>query len=133
MPEEHVHPELIRDEHPWRPTHPHTWSGSAHVRVWRTAPDHVTVVLSGPDAEYDLETVLPLLRAEYPHDKADFTFHRPTDWGTLGYYAQLTQTPDGTGPVTRTTIPDDTLATHLGPTFYATEDPDDETTGWGGP
>jgi hypothetical protein len=130
---EHVHPEMIRDENSWQPTDPKGRHGYAHVRVWRTAPDRVTVVLSGPGAEDDLETVLPLLRAEYPHDKVDFSVHRPTDWGTLGCYAQLTQAPDGTGPVTRTVIPGDTLAALLGPTFYATEDPDDETPGWGGP
>ncbi|MGW3288006.1 hypothetical protein ACWDR3_25575 [Streptomyces sp. NPDC001002] len=133
MAEEQTHPEMIRDEHPWQPTHPDGWRGYAHVRVWRTDRDHVTIVLSGRSAEYDLETVLPLLRTEYPDDKADFYFHRPTDWGTIGYYAHLTQPTDGTGPITRTDIAGNTLAARLGPTFYATEDPDDESTGWGGP
>ncbi|MFJ6085910.1 hypothetical protein ACIQI8_31435 [Streptomyces sp. NPDC092369] len=122
---------MIRDENPWQPTDPHSWQGNAHVRVWRTQPDQVIVVLSGRSAEYDLETVIPLLRAKYPDDKADFYFHRPTDWASLGCYAQLTQTADGT--VTRTDIAGNTLAARLGPTFYATEDPDDDSTGWGGP
>lgn len=49
----------------------------------------------------------------------------------VAFAAQLTPTADG--PVTRTDIAGDMLASRLGPTFYATEDPDDESTGWGGP
>lgn len=126
---EDVHPELIRDEHPWQSVQ--GWRGHAHVRVWRTAPDRVTVAISGSSAEYDLETVLPLLRAEYPDDTAEFFFHRPMDWMDLGYYAELTSNDDGT--VTSTHIAGDTVAARLGPTFYATEDPDDHSPGWGGP
>ncbi|MFD4554215.1 hypothetical protein ACFWP5_07785 [Streptomyces sp. NPDC058469] len=72
MAVEGVHPELIRDEHPWQ-SH-QGWHGYAHVRMWRTAPDQVTVAISGRGAESDLETVLPLLRAEYPDDHS-------TGWG----------------------------------------------------
>lgn len=126
---EDVQPELIRDEHPWQSAQ--GWYGYAHVRVWRTGPDQVTVVISGRSAEGDLETVLPLLRAEYPDDTAEFFFHCPMDWGTLGYYAELTSGDDGT--VTSTHIAGDTVAARLGPAFYATEDPDDYSTGWGGP
>lgn len=70
------------------------------------------------------------LRAEYPDDTVDFFLHRPTDWGSLGYYAELTSGDDGT--VTRTVIAGDSLAARLGPALYETEDPDDESTGWGG-
>ncbi len=119
---------LIRDEDPWAP--PQGWSGSAHVRVWRTEPGRVAVVVSGPGAEGDLETVLPLLRGEYPDDTVDFFFHRPMDWVAPAYYAELTSGDDGT--VTRTHIAGDALAVRLGPAFYETEDPDDHSTGWGG-
>ncbi|WP_329219842.1 hypothetical protein OG352_24650 [Streptomyces sp. NBC_01485] len=128
MADERVHPELIRDEDPWPSVHGRR--GHAHVRVWRTAPDQVTVVLSGRGPEYHPETVLPPLRAEYPDDTVDFFLHRPTDWGSLGYYAELTSGDDGT--VTRTVIAGDSLAARLGPALYETEDPDDESTGWGG-
>ncbi|MBK3580785.1 hypothetical protein JHN63_44840 [Streptomyces sp. MBT65] len=124
---EDAHPELIRDEHPWQSAQ--GWRGHAHVRVWRTAPDQVIVAISGRSAEYDLETVLPLLRAEYPDDTAEFFFHRPMDWTTLGYYAELTSNDDGT--VTSTDIAGDTVAARLGPSFYATEDPDDHSGGYG--
>jgi len=118
---------LIRDENPWRSQ---GWHGRAHVRVWRTGSAHVTVVISGRGAEDDLGTVLPLLRVEYPDDRVEFFLHRPTDWMDLGYYAELTSNDDGT--VTRTHLAGDTLAARLGPTLYATEDPDDRSTGWGG-
>ncbi|MFJ9248916.1 hypothetical protein [Streptomyces sp. NPDC101776] len=126
---EDVHPELIRDEHPWQSAQGRR--GYAHVRVWRTAPDQVIVAISGSSAEYDLETVLPLLRAEYPDDTAEFFFHRPMDWMALGYYAELTSNDDGT--VTSTHIAGDAVAARLGPSFYATEDPDDHSIGYGGP
>jgi hypothetical protein len=71
-------------------------AGHAHVRVWRTKPDQVTAVISGPGAEFDLETVIPMLRAEYPDDTVDFFFHRPMDWIDAGYYAELTPGDDGT-------------------------------------
>jgi hypothetical protein len=45
-------------------------------------------------------------------------------------HAQLTSGDDGT--VTRTSIAGDTLAERPGPTLYATEYPDDHSTGWGG-
>ncbi|SES04590.1 hypothetical protein SAMN04487983_10299 [Streptomyces sp. yr375] len=125
---EPVHPELIRDEDPWQSDGGR--HGPAHVRVWRTWPDQVIVVLSGRGAEYYPERVLPLLRAEYPDDTVEFFLHRPTDWGTLGYYAELTPHADGT--VSRTVIAGDILAARLGPALYETEDPDDESTGWGG-
>ncbi|WP_329349913.1 hypothetical protein OG226_23325 [Streptomyces sp. NBC_01261] len=129
MAVEGVHPAgQIRDEDALssRPG----WSGQAHVRVWRTEPGRVAVVISGQRAEHDLETVLPLLRGEYQDDTVDFFFHRPTDWVALGYYAELTSNDDGT--VTRTHIAGDTLAARLGPALYATGDPDDHSTGWGG-
>ncbi|MFC4506354.1 MULTISPECIES: hypothetical protein [Streptomyces] len=129
MAVERVRPELIRDEDPWQPRHGRR--GRAHVRVWRTGPDQVVVVISGSGAEFDLETVLPLLRAEYPDDTVDFFFHRPMDWTDLGYYAELTPGDDGT--VTRTHIAGDTLAARLGPALYATEDPDDESVGGDSP
>ncbi|WOX11504.1 hypothetical protein [Streptomyces sp. N50] len=114
---------LIRDEDPWS-------FRRAHVRVWRTASDRVVVVISGRAAEDDLETVLPLLRGEYPDDSVDFFFHRPMDWAAPAYYAELTTNGDGT--VTRTHLAGDTLAARLGPDLYATEDPDDPSPGWGG-
>ncbi|MFJ8112096.1 hypothetical protein [Streptomyces sp. NPDC096132] len=129
MADERVHPEMIRDEDPWR-SH-QGWHGHAHVRVWRTEPDQVTVVISGPGAEFDLETVIPLLRAEYPDDTVDFFFHRPMDWTDVGYYAELTSSDDGT--VTRTHITGGSLAARLGPALYATEDPDDESVGGDSP
>lgn len=129
MAVERVHAEMIRDEDSWRSVH--GWRGRAHVRVWRTEPDRVAVVISGSSAEFDLETVVPLLRAEYADDTVDFFFHRPMDWTDVGYYAELTPGDDGT--VTRTHIAGDSLAARLGPALYATEDPDDESTGWGGP
>ncbi|WP_327402280.1 hypothetical protein OG194_20545 [Streptomyces sp. NBC_01288] len=118
----------IRDEDAWssRPG----WAGQAHVRVWRTASDRVAVVISGRGAENDLETVLPLLRGEYPDDTVGFFFHRPMDWAAPAYYAELTSGADGT--VTLTHIAGDTLAARLGPALYETEDPDDHSTGWGG-
>lgn len=106
------------------------WQGYAHVRVWRPAPDQVTVVISGGGGGGTLEQLLPLLCDEYPNDTVEFFFHVPSDWAALGYYAALTVGSDGT--VVQTRMAGDTLAARLGPTFYATEDPEDETTGWGG-
>ncbi|MFI6468416.1 hypothetical protein [Streptomyces sp. NPDC050528] len=119
---------LIRDENSWSSRQ--GWSGHAHVRVWRTAPGRVAAVISGRGAEDALETVLPLLRGEYPDDTVDFFFHRPMDWVAPAYYAELTTNGDGT--VTLTHIAGDTLAARLGPGLYATEDPDDPSAGWGG-
>ncbi|MEV0476681.1 hypothetical protein [Streptomyces prunicolor] len=129
MAVEGVHPaRLIRDEGAWSPRQ---GVGPAHVRVWRTELGRVAVVISGYGAENDLETVLPLLREEYPDDTVDFFFHRPMDWAAPAYYAELTSDDDG-GTVTLTHIAGDTLAACLGPALYATEDPDDHATGWGG-
>ncbi|MGH1552628.1 hypothetical protein ACRAWF_12745 [Streptomyces sp. L7] len=128
MAVESVHPELVRDEEPWQSAG--DWNGYAHVRVWRVDVGHVVVVLSGKGAEYHPEVLLPLLRAEYPDDTVEFFFHRPMDWMALGYYAELTSNDDGT--VTVTHIAGDALAARLGPALYATEDPDDHSTGYGG-
>ncbi|WP_405652843.1 hypothetical protein [Streptomyces sp. NBC_00019] len=128
MAVERAYPEMIRDEHYVRPFD--GWQGYAHVRVWRPAPDQVTVMLSGLGGGCTLEKLLPLLRDEYPDDTVEFFFHVPSDWAALGYYAALTVGSDGT--VVQTRMAGDTLAARLGPTLYATEDPDDETTGWGG-
>ncbi|WP_406458485.1 hypothetical protein OH768_29140 [Streptomyces sp. NBC_01622] len=92
MAVESVHPQLVRAEEPWQSVE--GWNGYAHVRVWRVDVGHVVVVLSGKGAEYYPETLLPLLRAEYPDDTVEFFF--------------------------------------LGPTLYATEDPDDHSAGYGG-
>ncbi|MFG2777472.1 hypothetical protein ACGFY7_06355 [Streptomyces prunicolor] len=129
MAVEGVHPaRLIRDEGAWSPCQ---GVGPAHVRVWRTELGRVAVVISGYGAESDLEIVLPLLRGEYPDDTVDFFFHRPMDWAAPAYYAELTSNDDG-GTVTPAHIAGDTLAARLGPALYATEDPDDHSTGWGG-
>lgn len=129
MAVERDRPELIRDEDPWQSLH--GWRGHAHVRVWRSAPDLVIAVISGAGAEYRLDELIPKLCAEYPHDGVELFFHRPMDWMDLGYYAALTMGDDGT--VIQTRLFGDTLAARLGPTFYATEDPDDESVGYGGP
>ena len=119
---------MIRDEHDVRPFD--GWQGYAHVRAWQSAPDQVTVVISGLGGGCTLKKLLPLLRDEYPDDTVDFFFHVPSDWTALGYYAALALGADGT--VVQTYIAGDTLAARLGPTLYATEDPDDETSGYGG-
>ncbi|MDQ1032100.1 hypothetical protein QF035_009682 [Streptomyces umbrinus] len=129
MAVERVHPEMIRDEDPWQSLQ--GWQGHAHVRVWRTKADQVSVVISGEGAGSDLETVIPMLRAEYPDDTVEFFFHRPMDWIDVGYYAELT--PGDDGMVTRTHIPGDSLAARLGPALYVTEDPDDESVGGDSP
>ncbi|MDV9172177.1 hypothetical protein R6V09_18930 [Streptomyces sp. W16] len=128
MAVEGVRPELILDEDPWQSGLGR--GGYAHVRVWRVEVGQVVVVLSGRGAEYHPETLLPLLRAEYPDDTVEFFFHRPMDWTALGYYAELTSNDDGT--VTVTHIAGDALAARLGPSLYATEDPDDHSAGYGG-
>jgi hypothetical protein len=97
----------------------------------RTGPEQVIVVISGWSTEDGLEVaVLPLLRAEYPDDTVEFFFHRPMDWGTLAYYAELSLRGDGT--LTSTHIAGDVVAARLGPAFYATEDPDDYSSGYDG-
>ena len=111
MAVEGVRPALVRDEEPWRSAE--GWNGYAHVRVWRVDVGQVIVVLSGKGAEYHPETLLPLLRAEYPDDTVEFFFHRPMDWMALGYYAELTSNDDGTVTVTR--IAGDTLPPVSGP------------------
>jgi hypothetical protein len=52
------------------------------------------------------------------------------DWGTLAYYAELSLRGDGT--LTSTHIAGDVVAARLGPAFYATEDPDDYSSGYDG-
>ncbi|WP_143677590.1 hypothetical protein [Streptomyces scabiei] len=125
---EPAYPEMIRDEQCVRPFD--GWQGCAHVRAWRSAPDQVTVMISGLSGGCTLRKLLPLLRDEYPGDVVQFFFHVPSDWTALGYYAALTVGDDGT--VVQTRMAGDTLAARLGPTLYATEDPDDETSGYGG-
>ncbi|MEU0208454.1 hypothetical protein ABZ235_10000 [Streptomyces canus] len=125
---ERAYPEMIRDEHYVRSIDGR--QGYAHVRAWRSAPDQVTVMLSGLGGGCTLEKLLPSLRDEYPDEAVEFFFHMPSDWAALGYYAALTVGSDGT--VVETRMAGDTLAARLGPTLYATEDPDDESWGWGG-
>jgi len=120
---------MIRDEQYVRQFH--GWEGYAHVRAWRTAPSQVTVMISGLGGGCTLEELLPLLRDEYPDDATEFFFHMPTDWRELGYYAALTRTADGT--VVQTRIAGNTLAARLGPTLYATDDPDDDSIGGDSP
>ncbi|MFE7835487.1 hypothetical protein ACFU53_05280 [Streptomyces sp. NPDC057474] len=129
MAVERAHPEMIRDEHYVRSFDGR--QGYAHVRAWRPAPDQVTVMISGLHGGSTLKKLLPLLRDEYPDDTLEFFFHVPSDWTALGYYAALTVGSDGT--VVQTRMAGDTLAARLGPTLYATEDPDDDSVGGDSP
>ncbi|MFI8529664.1 hypothetical protein ACIGMX_05290 [Streptomyces aquilus] len=129
MAVERADPEMIRDEHYVR--HFHDWDGYAHVRAWRPAPNQVAVMISGLGGTCTLEELLPLLRDEYPYDVTEFFFHMPTDWRESGYYAALTMNADGA--VVQTRIAGSTLAARLGPTLYATDDPDDESIGGDSP
>ncbi|MEU6251399.1 hypothetical protein [Streptomyces sp. NPDC047043] len=129
MAVERAYPEMIRDEQYAR--HFNGWEGYAHVRAWRPAPNQVTVMISGLGGTCTLEELLPLLRDEYPDDATEFFFHMPTDWRELGYYAALTMNADGT--VVQTRIAGNALAARLGPTLYATDDPDDESIGGDSP
>ncbi|WP_055712301.1 hypothetical protein [Streptomyces torulosus] len=123
-------PKLIRDEDPWQGL---TVLNSVHIRVWRWDSGRLTAVISGPGARTKggYEEAFALLRTDYPHDTVDLFHHHPGDWIDMAFYAALTQADDGS--VTRTQIPGDTLAQRLGPSLYATEDPEDESAGWGGP
>lgn len=49
----------------------------------------------------------------------------------LAFYAALTPGDDGRPATTRTS--GETLAARPGPTLYATEDPEDDSPGYGGP
>jgi hypothetical protein len=123
-------PKLIRNEDPWQGLGA---LGGVHIRVWRREPGRLTAVISGPGAmtREGYEEAFARLRTEYPHDTVDLFHHYPGDWIDMAFYAALTQAEDGS--VTRTQIIGDTLAQRLGPSLYATEDPEDESVGWGGP
>ncbi|MFD4573570.1 hypothetical protein ACFWNK_09965 [Streptomyces sp. NPDC058417] len=131
MTADRVYPEPVRDEQ-----YRHDVDGRvgwAHVRVWRTtgtaAPAPVVVVLSGLVGGATLERLIPQLRTELPGEEPEFWYHEPSDWRAIGYYAVLTVASDGS--VTETIAPGDVLSRRLGPSFYATEDPDDDTPGAG--
>ncbi|MFF9623718.1 hypothetical protein [Streptomyces griseosporeus] len=123
-------PELIRDEDPWRGL---VGVGGVHLRVWRGEAGRLTAVISGPGARTTrgVEEAFARLRAEYPHTTVELFHHHPGDWIDLAFYAELAM--DADGGVTRTRIVGDVLAQRLGPSLYATEDPEDETAGYGGP
>ncbi|MGW1068929.1 hypothetical protein ACWD4F_30970 [Streptomyces aureus] len=123
-------PKLIRDEDPWQSL---GVLGRVHLRVWRCESCRLAAVISGPGAWTGggHQEAFAQLRTEYPHDTVDLFHHHPGDWIGLPFYASLTEAGDGS--VTQTHIPGDTLAQRLGPSLYATEDPEDESVGWGGP
>jgi hypothetical protein len=120
-------PELVRDDDPWRGL---DVMGSAHLRVWRWEPGRLTAVISGPGA-WKCEEAFAQLRTEYPHDTVELFHHHPGDWIERAFYAALTVADDGS--LARARVFGDTLAQRLGPSLYATEDPEDTSGGYGGP
>lgn len=123
-------PELIRDDDPWQGL---DVLGRVHIRVWQWEPGRLAAVISGPGARTRgaYEKAFARLRTEYPHATVELYHHHPGDWIEMGFYAALTVDVDGS--VTRTRIFGDTLAQRLGPSLYATEDPEDLSGGYGGP
>ncbi|QTE03157.1 hypothetical protein S1361_37825 [Streptomyces cyanogenus] len=104
--------------------------GGAHIRVWRGEPGRLTVVISDPGAG-KYEEAFAWLRTEYPHDTVELFHHHPGDWIAMAFYAALTVAEDGS--VTKTRISGDALAQRLVPSLCATEDPEDNSGGYGGP
>ncbi|MEU0005962.1 hypothetical protein ABZ079_17240 [Streptomyces sp. NPDC006314] len=120
-------PDLIRDESPWPGL---GVVNGAHLRVWRHQPGRLTAVISGLGAWTDADAVARL-RAEYPGDTVEVFHHHPGDWITMAFYAALRAADDGS--VARSRLFGDELAARLGPSLYVTEDPEDESGGYGGP
>ncbi|GHF38681.1 hypothetical protein [Streptomyces griseosporeus] len=130
MAGEAEYPELIRDEDPWQGL---DVMGSVHLRVWQWEAGRLTAVISGPGAmrAEGVEEAFARLRAEYPQATVELFHHHPGDWIDMAFYAELAREADGS--VTRTQVFGNELARRLGPSLYATEDPEDETGGYGGP
>ncbi|MFC9843244.1 hypothetical protein ACFWFF_16190 [Streptomyces sp. NPDC060223] len=121
-------PVLIRNEDPWQSLFENGGTrsgrrGHVRLRVWRAAPDQLTIVLADTYGQDDFFAELILmLRAEYPGDSIKFFFHHPGDWTAQLHYQPMTL--DDEGEVVRgAELPPLTLENRLGPSLSETDRP----------